>query len=73
MRTYIVEELYNNRGVDVIDYSDAPTILKEIERIRIEEYNMGLNTAIALVEECYKNTADDLLVSIICGLQNSKK
>lgn len=73
MKICIVEEVYHNRGDDIIDYSDAPTILKEIERIRKEEYNNGLNTAISLVEEIYKTTSDDLLISIICGLQNSKK
>jgi hypothetical protein len=73
MSLYRLERYCNGDG-DPIDSSDVRSILCEIERIRKDEYNNGLNTAISLLEESYKdNIQYDLLQTLICGLENSRR
>lgn len=40
---------------------------------RVESYNSGIDTAISLVTEVLKYDAPELLGTIVCGLENSKK
>lgn len=66
---------YSTGDGDPIDISDALSILQEIEEIKIEAYNQGLDTAIALVRKSadYESRMTGVLETLVCGLECSKK
>lgn len=49
--------------------------MNDIDTIKREAYNAGLDTAIALVKECmdYEDRMTGKADTIICGLESSKK
>jgi len=68
-------EKYAKGDGDPIDTSDALSILSEIESIKKEYYNKGIDTAISLVNDCmdYEDRMLGKDKTIICGLESSKK
>ena len=68
-------ERYSTGDGDPIDTSDALSILREVEEIKRQEYNAGLDTAIDLVRQSgdYESRMTGLIETIVMRLENSKK